>query len=349
MKKVFYIAIILITGAFPTFSQYAPAAEEPGSTAVHKDSPLFVAWGSRCTVNRGYIKISDTTLVYNGSNRANHGNTGNALGKADGKIVSLGDGGTAIFTLDTAITDNDGFDFVVFENGFKSQEPPQNYFLELAFVEVSSDGSHFVRFPAVSETPAATQVSTFGQIDPAQIHNLAGKYTVNYGTPFDLYELSDSSGIDIENITHVRIIDVVGNINDTYASFDVNGNKVNDPWPTPFASGGFDLDALGIINQRDVQTDVIGNATLTALKIFPNPVQSGHPITLKPFDFDVAGESLNIAMVDVSGKLVFKKMMVMRQNTGGEIHLPVDLSPGMYAVQLSIKGKRLHTKLFVSE
>lgn len=344
-----YIAIILITGSIPVHSQYAPAADEPGTTAIPKDSPLLKAWGSRCEVNRGYIKISDTTIVYNDSNRATHGNTEDALGTADGKIISLGDGGVAAYTLDTAITDRDGYDFAIFENGFKAQEPPQNYFLELAFVEVSSDGQRFVRFPAVSETSVSAQISTFGQIDPKQIHNLAGKYTVNYGTPFDLSELSDSSGIDIENITHVRIIDVVGTISDTYARFDVHGNKINDPWPTPFASGGFDLDALGIINRREVQTEVLGKTTSSAVKMFPNPVRSGNPITIKPFDLNVQEESLKIVLVNLSGKIVLEKALVLQQNAVEEIHLPANWPPGMYTVQLTIKGKRLHTKLFVTE
>ncbi|NIA17499.1 MAG: hypothetical protein GWO86_04040, partial [Planctomycetes bacterium] len=35
-----------------------------------------------------------------------------------------------------------------------------------------------------------------------------------------------------------------------YSSCDINGHQINDPWPTPFDSGGFDLDAVGIINER---------------------------------------------------------------------------------------------------
>jgi hypothetical protein len=32
-------------------------------------------------------------------------------------------------------------------------------------------------------------------------------------------------------------------------SRDSKGNIINDPWPTNFASSGFDLDAVGVINQ----------------------------------------------------------------------------------------------------
>jgi hypothetical protein len=69
------------------------------------------------------------------------------------------------------------------------------------------------------------------------------------GTPFDLDELSGVSALlNIDAVTHVRIIDVVGSLNDLYASRDSLGNKINDPWSTPFASSGFDLDAVGVIH-----------------------------------------------------------------------------------------------------
>lgn len=349
MKTILYIASAFIAWSTNAISQYAPAAGEPGSTAVYKDSSIFAAWGSSCKIERGFIKISDTTLAYEGSTMAMHGIAEDALGKADGKVVSLGDGGTAIYFLDTAIADKDGYDFAVFENGFKSQEPPQNYFLELAFVEVSSDGNRFVRFPAVSETMVSTQVSSFGQIDPAQIHNLAGKYAVNYGTPFDLYDLSDSSGVDIENITHIRIIDVVGNINDTYASVDVYGNKINDPWPTPFASGGFDLDALGIVNQKDNVTNRAGKASPALANIYPNPAKQGHTITIKLDDFNITNDNPNVTIFDMSGKVIFNTVLSAKQTTVGEIHLPAVMNPGMYSIQITTKGMRLQTKLLITK
>jgi hypothetical protein len=44
-------------------------------------------------------------------------------------------------------------------------------------------------------------------------------------------------------------VDVVGSITPAYATYDSQGNMVNDPWPTPYSSSGFDLDAVGVINQ----------------------------------------------------------------------------------------------------
>lgn len=52
--------------------------------------------------------------------------------------------------------------------------------------------------------------------------------------------------LDVNAITQVRLIDVVGSINPAYGSTDALGNLINDPWSTPFATGGFDLDAVGV-------------------------------------------------------------------------------------------------------
>ena len=220
---------------------YAPAAGQAGSTAIHKDQPMIVEWASGITVVRGLADISNPGAGY-----ASYGDPASALGKADGTsygVLSLGDRGIATLTFDTPITNGPGFDFAVFENGFGDT------YLELAFVEVSSNGTDFFRFPAVSLTPTDAQVGGFGALDPTEIHNLAGKYRQGYGTPFDLEDLAGVSLLlNVSRTTHVRLIDAVGCIQPAYATYDSLGNKVNDPWPTPFNSGGFDLDAVGVIH-----------------------------------------------------------------------------------------------------
>lgn len=156
-------------------------------------------------------------------------------------VVSLGDGGRVTLTFDQPIADGAGWDFAVFENGFAGS------FLELAFVEVSSDGVNFFRFDAYSETPSATQIGGFGVLDPTNVRNLAGKHVGGHGTPFDLAELAGRSPLlDVHAITHVRVVDVVGSIDPALASRDALGRVVNDPWPTPFSTGGFDLDGVAV-------------------------------------------------------------------------------------------------------
>jgi len=233
---------------------YAPAAGQPGSTAIFKDDPAFIAWATGALVLRGWQQIDTPSLGY-----ASYGTPAMALGKAAGTAedcVSLGDGGQATLTFANPVTNGSGPDFAVFENSFSDT------FLELGFVEVSSDGTNFFRFPAVSLTPTDTQVDSFGTLDPTNINNLAGKYRAGYGTPFDLQGLAGVSPLlDVNAVTHVRIVDVVGCVQDAYASYDSQNHKVNDPWPTPFAYSGFDLDAVGVLQ---IPTHILPGQEFTA-------------------------------------------------------------------------------------
>ena len=239
-------------------AQYAPAAGIAGSNAIYKDSSIILGWATQCNVQRGWQNIADTSM-----GKASYGTQANALGKADNSTISLGDRGTAILQFQKPISDGPLWDFVVFENAFNDE------FLELAFVEVSSDGINYVRFPAHSLTQVDSQVTTFATLNPIKINNLAGKYKVGYGTPFDLHDLSDSANIDFQNINYIKLIDVVGSIDTTYASFDSNGNIINDPFPTPFPSSGFDLDAIGYLHTSVGEK----NRPKAQIKysVFPNP------------------------------------------------------------------------------
>jgi len=253
-----------------SIAQFAPPAGEPGSTAVDMNSSDIVAWATGCTVQRGYLDITQPHL-----GRVGSGQTSQVLGMAGGgSVLSLGDSGVATVTFDYPIMNGNGADFVVFENSFS------NTFLELGFVEVSSDGVNFVRFPAISNTDTTVQVGGFGHVDATLIHNFAGKYRAGFGTPFDLEDLVGiSSNLNLNEITHVRIIDAIGCIQDAYCSRDSRGIKVNDPWSTPFPTGGFDLDAVGVIHSN---TNIaIQQLAAADQQIYPNPVQQGTSISIE--------------------------------------------------------------------
>lgn len=268
---------------------YPPQAGTPGSTAIYKDSPLYVGWATGIAVERGYLNKSNPDFAIQGNNRASAGNPDDALGFPDGGIVSLGDEGSATVTFASPIFDGTGFDFAVFENGGPA-------YLELAFVEVSSDGSHFFRFPAHSQTQTATQIGSFGTPSATYLNNLAGKYSGDYGVPFDLGELPDDALLDKGSITHVRIVDVVGSIDAAYATFDSLGNAVNDSFPTPFASGGFDLQAVGAIHQQPL--GVAGFAA-SHLTLYPNPAHDFFRLSL--------AQAANIRIFDMTGRIVLEK------------------------------------------
>jgi len=298
----FFISVIKITNA-----QFAPAVGKPGSTALKHDSTCFVAWATGCNVVRGYRDVSRPDSGY-----ADAGTAQAAIGPAlQNGIVSLGDGGTATLTFSNPITNGPGWDFAVFENSFLDT------FLEMAFVELSSDGKRFVRFPAISLTDTTLQTGTFGYTFPEKINNLAGKYRVGFGTPFDLEELTDSSGIDIASITHIRIKDVTGSLLPAFASRDSKGNKINDPWPTRFSSGGFDLDAVGVIHEKLSIQKNKSNLN-SSIKLGPNPL---YGFFLNVY---ITGQALG-ALYDIAGSKIVSWNIQTGVNT-----LKIDQPTGMY-------------------
>ncbi len=245
----------------PEHGPFCGGVGTDGCNAIAVDDNQFVAWATNVVLTRGPQNISNPN-----SPLASFGDETNAIGPATPnnsmEAVSLGDGGSALVTFERPIRNGEGPDFAVFENDINGG------FLELAFVEVSSDGVHFVRFPATSLTQTETQTGSFALTDPTFINNLAGKFQIGYGTPFDLEELADSANLNIDSIVYVRIIDVVGNIDPQYATYDAFGHIVNDPWPTDFASCGFDLTGVGVIHQKPVG---IESHEMPQVFAYPNP------------------------------------------------------------------------------
>ena len=264
MRIVTFVVSILVFNLTNAFAQFAPQVGKPGSTAIYKDSSIIKAWATNCTLNLGWQNIADTTL-----GKAAVGDSTAAIGVAGTSVVSLGDGGEAILTFEQPIANGQGYDFAIFENGFLTDSLA---FLELAYVEVSSDGIHYVRFPSSCNVDSSFQVGLEG-MNAAKLNNLAGKYIGMYGTPFDLEIFAPLSSVNANRITHVKIIDVVGSILPKYARRDAANHIINDPWPTPFPSSGFDLDAVAVLNQN---TEAFIKETEPGLQIsmFPNPANS---------------------------------------------------------------------------
>jgi hypothetical protein len=294
------------------------AAGSADTTAISKNDPTLVAWAT------GY-----QDLDYGVGVADNWKTPAKALGPAEGSafsVVTLGRGGQITLTFANPIIDGAGFDFAVFENSFSDG------FLELAWVEVSSDGVHFVRFPNISYTESA--VGPFGAtIDPTKIHGLAGKYRAGYGTPFDLsqlqvaydaaiadtdisftavYEASLEANfpfLNLSDIRYVRLIDIVGDASarDVDANvIDASGNNgaiIYDPFPTS-GSAGFDLDAVGVLNQTD-PTGVVQSITFPNIgnhRLGDGPVTlsanatSGLPVAYVVMEgpAEVSGSTLNL-------------------------------------------------------
>lgn len=315
---------ILLLALVPTmlWAQFAPEAGVAGTTAMHCDSSAFVAWATGCVIERGLQQIDDPSLGL-----VSYGVDADALGKADNYVVSLGDGGTAVLNFASPICNDAGPDFAVFENPFHNAP---HCFLELAFVEVSSDGENYFRFPAITKVPSDEQMGSFGVMDATLIHNFAGKYEVLYGTPFDLDEVEDNVLLDKMKITHVRLIDVVGSINPEFATYDSEGHIVNDPFPTPFYSSGFDLDAIGVIHDL-AHFDVPENEVMS-IAMYPNPVKDR---------LTVNAENLqSVEIYNLVGQLVMT-------STASVIDMN-DLNQGIYFVRVMADGKTV-TKRVVKQ
>jgi hypothetical protein len=224
----------------------------------------------------------------------------NALGPATGDrldIVSLGDlsreqideglpPGQITLYFDEPIRQGNGYDFVVFENGFTSNLSLETgsvageMFAEFGYVEVSSNGVDFVRFPAVSLTPEPT--GPYGTVEISNLYNLAGKHPNGTGTPFDLQEIVNDPVVveglvDVNDIRYVRIVDIPGsgdfydeamlNVDPgTWPAWDFYGNDhpIYDAWPTR-GSGGLDLEAIGVLREQEYSADIDLNGVVDVL------------------------------------------------------------------------------------
>jgi hypothetical protein len=290
MKKLVISILILFSVVISKSQIYPPPAGNIGSTAIFMDSVIFTNWVSDCKIIRGFQDISNQSLGFSSA-----GDSTMVIGKAQSNgVVSLGDGGAAICKFQFPIMNGLGFDFAVFENSF------DDTFLELAFVEVSSDGINFFRFPSHSLSDTLNQTGSFGATDATKINNLAGKYRGGYGTPFDLQELANKPGLNINAITHVKVIDVVGSLLKAFATYDCFNSKINDPWPTPFPSSGFDLDAIGVIHENKI-VGISENDFDDLFAIYPNPVACGETINIHS-GFNAA----SFELFDYTGKVMLK-------------------------------------------
>jgi len=227
------------------------------TNAPNTVNPVFAGWASSV---RQYAPAPGVAAQWT--------NASLALGHATGNnfdIVSLGDldqtqidGGTpagqVILAFDIRISDGEGPDLAVFENGFVSGGP-NDLLGELGYVEVSSDGTNFARFPAASWT--TNFVATYDPIDGRNVYNLCGKhvnaYGFSWGTPFDLADLACHPLVTVgtlclTNVQYVRVVDIPGN--GDFVDGCVPSNPVYDPWVTS-GSGGVDLEAIGVINSPD--------------------------------------------------------------------------------------------------
>lgn len=171
-------------------------------------------------------------------------------------VVSLGVGGTVTVGFDAPLVDGPGTDFVTWENGFVFGGLVYG---ELAFVEVSTDGLVFARFPSRYFGPAGP-LGPFDGLPAGCVRNLAGLGTLTIPASFgayadptaaggDAFDLEDLQGhplvlsgaVDLGAIHFVRLRDILGD----GSTFDALGAPIFDPVSTTSSS---DWDAVAVVH-----------------------------------------------------------------------------------------------------
>lgn len=237
--------ILLAATPHAAAGPFAPAAGLPGSTAIAKSSPLILNWANKVL---SYAPGASVDAVWKTPEKA--------LGPAEGtfdSIACLGNGGSITLAFPHPIHNGQGPDFAVFENGLN------DHFLELAFVDVSSDGATFFRFPTVSLTTDFVGPFDAYGMDPTDLDGFAGKYRAGFGTPFDLDALPHSPLLDKSAIRFIRITDIIGD----GLTLDSRHQPVYDPTPV-IGSAGFDLDAIAVLHQNTAAPTISRIETTTS-------------------------------------------------------------------------------------
>jgi hypothetical protein len=169
-------------------------------------------------------------------------------------VVTLGIGGSITVELIPPALNGPGTDFCVYENGFLFGGL---VFGELAFVEVSTDGVHFARFPGRYHGPLGP-LGPFDGLPPGAAENIAGLGLLHPvadprdhadparggGDPFDLedllgHPLVQLGTVDLGFIRYVRLLDIEG----SGATLDSQGVPIFDP-TSPASSSDWDAIAV---------------------------------------------------------------------------------------------------------
>ncbi len=189
------------------------------------------------------------------------GPRGGGTGSGSLDVLTLGVGGDVTLGFDVVLTDGPGADFSVFENGLVFSG---GVFTETCFVEVSTDGATFARFPVKYDGPSAP-IGPFDVLPFGTFAGLAGGApvqanvdtnsidpfdpVVSGGEAFDLADLAQepevvSGAVDLASIHFVRLVDMVALVD-----VDGRGRVMQDSG----GDSGCDMDALAVIQHAGNQ------------------------------------------------------------------------------------------------
>jgi hypothetical protein len=270
----------------------------------------------------------------------------NALGAPQGAlhVHSLGIGGSLTLAFAGGIGDAPGADFLVAENAFLHASAWWQVFAEVMFVEVSSDGVHFCRFPSRYFGPS-TPPGALGTIATGSYAGLAGQTPVWLGPGVDPQDVASAGGdafdladlaneppvqlglVDLSAITQVRLVDVPSGL-----ALDSTGVPILDP-----GGGSADVDAVTVIHAAgpppashpDVALQIAADGTIVLRLEHPAGWQQLDPTSLRAALFGVP--------VDGNGLLsAFTVQQV--DATGFTLVQPLPLPPGLpFTLSVSLR------------
>ncbi len=239
-------------------------------------------------------------------------NPSNALGAPGGatNVHSLGIAGDLTLGFAVPITNGPGADLIISENPFRLAGTWWQTFAETAFVEVSSDGVAFARFPSRYFGPPVPP-GPFGTVAVGAYAGLAGQTPVLATTPgadpqdvveaggdaFDLEDLAShplvlAGAVDLQAIVAVRTVDVVSGV-----SLDSAATPILDA-----GSGSADIDAVTVIHQAGavaagtprVDLTIAIDGTMVLRIEDPNGWQDLDPATLRAALFGIPVDALGL-------------------------------------------------------
>lgn len=240
-------------------------------------------------------------------------------------VVSLGVQGTVTTGFDHPIVNGPGTDFIVWENGF---EFGGLVFGELAFVEVSTDGTHFARFPNGYFGPQ-TPMGPFDGFPAGCVRNLAGlglllnpAAVTGYSNPcegggdaFDLDDLQThplviAGTVLLHDIRHVRLVDILGD----GATTDSLGTPIHDPTN---ATSSSDWDAIAAVHHTHNQ-------------------HAGRPAVAVAFDHVTRQITLSIADADGLAHLDWNSFLSTFNNQPLDLQALLPFFPGFHLTATSV-------------
>lgn len=272
----------------------------------------------------------------------------NALGAPQGAldVHSLGIAGQLTLGFAVPIANGPGADFLVAENPFFVGGTFFGTFAELMFVEVSSDGVSFVRFPSRWFGPA-TAPGPFGSLVVGSAANLAGQHVPlgpllpgdpqdvveAGGDAFDLADLAAhplvlAGAVDLSAITQVRLVDVVAG-----QSLDATGTPIFDA-----GAGSADVDAVTTIHR---QGEVDPNGPNVAITIGVDGtivVRLEDPDGWQDLDYTTLRSALFGVPFDVGGMISTFFQVQSADATGFTLVQPFPLPPDLlFTMSWSVK------------